>query len=507
MSPIREGDEDALGELDELSIASGERSTARTVRKEMSEPLQETPAAAKARRSIRAVSATPATIVARRNIDRSASSNRSKRSRTTPVIDQEEDEDELHTPQPITATPIPISRARSSQRSPEGQEEMDVDELSPQVRPSTLETDPAAVSNSSSEQKSNARQSRGPHAVTKTTRSRNSTLLAEEDEEDVVQSTPVISKPRRIRNEAARIEESHDDEEPDELSPERPPPRPSITKPAFLGSNAVHLSASPNRQSPPEQDEESPEPSSRRPIPQDTQSRPSQPQKQRMKPAADKPRKRPKLDGPIQTIQVMRLKGTRVKGYTVADTTRTAIEEYIDDRVSLLSKRFQGTEDLTHRKQIKSRINLQLSFKEALSERMMDLQDLNDCFTIRAQKLKAFKRRNAELRKEILATQTSRQEIAIEYDNVLTEFELEKEAFEAQNTLSTAMFDIQAAIAHGREKAIDEHREDEGPELPTSMLLDTVSRNVGSVGGGFLQGVRSFNAVLENAAMILEGRA
>ncbi|KAF2797067.1 hypothetical protein K505DRAFT_236297 [Melanomma pulvis-pyrius CBS 109.77] len=183
------------------------------------------------------------------------------------------------------------------------------------------------------------------------------------------------------------------------------------------------------------------------------------------------------------------------------------MEEYIDERISLLSARFQTTQDLARKKQIKTRINLQLSFKEALSERMLDLQDVNDSLTTRAHKLKLFKRHNSELRKDILATQNSRQELAFEYDNVLAEFDMEKEAFEATNRLSTSMFDIQAAIQRGRDRARGEGRVDEGPDIPLSMFLANVGRDVGSLGGGLLDQTRRFNGLLEKAADFLEGRA
>lgn len=164
------------------------------------------------------------------------------------------------------------------------------------------------------------------------------------------------------------------------------------------------------------------------------------------------------------------------------------------------------SQDSTLRKELRGEINLSLSFKESLDEKLLDLQDANDVLTTNLKKTKLFKRSNAELRKEILTLQFHRQEIALEHDNVQVEYEEEKARIEARNTLSANMFEVEAAIHNGREKARREGREDEGPEVPLSMLLETVGRNVSSFGGGLLDNVKGFNSMLEKAAGWLEGR-
>ena len=86
-------------------------------------------------------------------------------------------------------------------------------------------------------------------------------------------------------------------------------------------------------------------------------------------------------------------------------------------------------------------------------------------------------------------------------------YDAEKQKAEAKNKHSANMFEIQAAIKSGRERARLEDREDEGPERPLSMLIDKVGRQVGSVGGGLLASLQHFNEGLERAAGWLEGRA
>lgn len=201
------------------------------------------------------------------------------------------------------------------------------------------------------------------------------------------------------------------------------------------------------------------------------------------------------------------MKGYGVRGITVADTTRTILEEAIDHRLNRMLEKAQILSDPARRKEMRSEVNLALSFKESLNEKLLDLQDANDVLTTNLKKRRIFKRDNAELRKDILALQNGRQDIALEHDDVQSEFDSEKARVESKNTLSMNMFDIETAIQNGRTKARQEGREDEGPDIPLSMLLEMVGRNVGSTGGGLLANVKSFNSTLERAAGWLEGRA
>ena len=249
--------------------------------------------------------------------------------------------------------------------------------------------------------------------------------------------------------------------------------------------------------------EEQPEPT---PLP--TVERQSPKQTSRPKTSTEKqPNKRQKFSGPKHAISVMRIKGSTVRGITVADTTRTILEETINYRLNRMAEKMQTSSDAFRRKDLRSEINLSLSFKESLDEKLLDLQDANDVLSINLQKMKLFKRDNGELRREILTFQNNRQEIALEHDDIQATFETEKGRVDARNKLNMNLFDIEAAIQDGRKRARREGRDDEGPEIPLSMLLETVGKDVGSHGGGLLANITAFNGVLERAAGWLEGRA
>jgi hypothetical protein len=244
------------------------------------------------------------------------------------------------------------------------------------------------------------------------------------------------------------------------------------------------------------------------PSPRPKTNKPSPEQMRRVKSTTEKPpRKRQKFEGPKHAISIMRIKGSTVRGITVADTTRTILEGTIDQRLSRMAEKLQASQDSARRKELRTEINLSLSFKESLNEKLLDLQDANDLLSANFKKTKLLKRDNAELRKEILSLQDSRQEIAIEHDNIQARYDAEKAEAEARNTLSDNMFEIEAAIKNGRDKARKEGRENEGPQIPLGMLLETLGNDVASRGGGLLANIKGLNGLLERAAGWLEGRA
>lgn len=316
------------------------------------------------------------------------------------------------------------------------------------------------------------------------------------------QATPVTRKSRQKKSKESVAEAT--DETVDELSPGHAKattqPVKSARQDDTVELSSVHEES--DEEEEPAQEEEA------EPTPRLAPKRPSPKQAQPVKPSTEKPpRKRQKFLGPKQAISVMRIKGSTVRGITVADTTRTILEENIDHRLKRMADKLQNSQDSDRRKELRSEINLSITFKESLNEKLMDLQDANDVLSTNFQKEKLFRRANADLRKEILALQNSRQEIAIEHDDIQTQYEADRAKVEAKNTLSDNMFAIEAAIKNGRAKARKEGREEEGPDIPLSMLLENVGKDVGSRGGGLLANVRGFNGLLERAAGWLEGRA
>ncbi|KAH8723925.1 hypothetical protein GQ44DRAFT_684206 [Phaeosphaeriaceae sp. PMI808] len=313
-------------------------------------------------------------------------------------------------------------------------------------------------------------------------------------------ATPTARKPRQQKGAELRLEE---DDQLDELSPDKDRSVVTSKQPAGRTKEVVNISD--------EEDSDYEEPGiedAPLPTPPPAAKLRSPKRIQNLKTSAGKPpRKRHKFLGPKHAISVMRIKGSTVRGITVADTTRTILEETLDYRLTRIAEKLQTSTDSTRRKELRGELNMSLSFKESLNEKLMDLQDANDVLSTNFKKMKLFKRDNTGLRKDILTLQNSREEIALEHDGIQAEYNAMKTKVDSRNKLSEDMFEIENAIHNGRRKARKEGREAEGPKVPLSMVLGMVGRDVGSFGGGLLKNVQSFSGVLERAAGWLEGRA
>ncbi|KAF1951737.1 hypothetical protein CC80DRAFT_480593 [Byssothecium circinans] len=420
---------------------------------------------------------------------------------TTPGVQQEgeDSEDEL-TPQIHDATPrvvaIVQSTAPATQEAPE--EDGQVDELSSPAQP-VLQTPLPKQQAKPKPQPSKKPTEEQQPAPAKRGRPKRVTT-------NKVEARPGKNELRRKKKIPEVQEEVEEVDAPDEISPEATRTKPPPVK-------KVHRSKERKKQ-PKESIEISSAEESDNYEPEEEQheyelpARLAPKKQQTTKPTSDEPpRKRRKFGGPKQAISVMRIKGSTVRGVTVADTTRTILEQNIDHHVSRMAEKMQTSQDAARRKQIRVEINLALAFKESLNEKLMDLQDANDTLSTGFKKRKEFKASNIERRKEILAIQNSRQEVALEMDDEQAMFDAEKAKVDARNQLHANLFGIQTAIQNGRERARRQGREDEGPDIPLSMLLENVGRDVGSIGGGLLASVKKFNTVLEGAAGWLEGRA
>lgn len=454
------------------------------------------------------------------NGPRSSSASRRETQLDTPSLAPAEDEseDELSPSHIDGATSRLASTPQPPTEGARKETHLDVDELSPIQPDSTQHT--SAVEQSEQVDES-INQLQGEQRPSKQPAKRGRPwriVLDEQDEVPVtapaqpvkrgrprkaqvskVVTTPVATKPSKRR----KVLAEEQNEELDELSPdhERTAGPSSIARQEneVLEVSDEEASDASVEMEPDEEHETTPRAAARRRSPKHAH----QP-----KPTTEKPqRKRHKFLGPKQAISVMRIKGSAVRGITVADITRTILEEQIDLRLERMAQKMQNTQISAQRKDLRREINLSRSFKDSLNEKLMDLQDANDVLSTNFKKTKLFKRDNAGLRKEILALQNSRQEVALEHDDVQMQYEAEKAKVDARNKLSDNLFDIEAAIQNGREKAHKEGRENEGPEIPLSMLLGMVSADVGSNGGGLLSNVKTFNGALERAAGWLEGRA
>jgi hypothetical protein len=549
VSPVREEDDEAL---DELSVLEEGASTVRKTTVYAAEVVNGTPVSVLARKRVSSGGKSTTTPIAdrigslkltsRQSVPRRSNSTELEpatpgmgpplrpASRPTPQLNtpsaalvEDESEDELSPPQTISTTPRVIATEELPEVNPQEEGHMDVDELSSPLQPTSAQETPVVqrAGNVTRAKDTQLEKQTAAQPLAKRGRPRKIVL----DQDDEVPSAVAPTKPgkrgrpaksaeaKAVATPAARTkrrkksgpeEDVEEDEELDELSPDKERTSQTSVQTAKRSKDVMPISDGEESE-----DVEEPEPEERPlPTPRPTAKHNSPKQAQHIKPSSEKPpRKKHRFLGPKHAISVMRIKGSTVRGITVADTTRTILEETIDHRLTRMAEKMQTSQDSARRKELRSEINMTLSFKESLNEKLLDLQDANDVLSINFRKMKLFKRDNAGLRKDILALQNNRQEVALEHDDVQAEYDIEKAKIDARNKLSEDLYSIEAAIQNGRKKARKERREDEGPEIPLSMLLGMVGGDVGSLGGGLLKNVKIFNSALESAASWLEGRA
>jgi hypothetical protein len=456
---------------------------------------------------------------------RPSSASRANATRVTPSAAQADDEseDELSPPQANGTTPRVVASAEQEETTPYEEDRMEVDELSSPAQPSPVQATPAAQKAEGVKGTRGAQAAEEAAAKQPAKRGRPRRVVPD-NENDASSAPPAMKTAKRDRptksvetkptttpasrrlgdKSAAATDGLEEDDQLDELSPDKDRSADMSKQPSKRREEVVTLSDGEESE-----EYEEPDPEEEPALTPRPAAKPQSPKRaQQMQSSKEKSqRKRHKFLGPKHAISVMRIKGSTVRGITVADTTRTILEETINHRISRMAEKMQASNDSANRKELRSELNMSLSFKESLDEKLLDLQDANDVLSTNFKKMKLFKRDNAELRKDILRLQNNRQEVALEHDDAQAEFDAEKMRVDARNKLSEDMFSIEAAIQQGRKKARKEGREDEGPEVPLSMLLGVVGEEVGSSGGGLLSNLKVFNSALEKAAGWLEGRA
>jgi hypothetical protein len=453
-----------------------------------------------ARRS-KSTEAPPETPTVLPNGRPSPSSAPSNNTATPRVALDENEEDEL-TPAPASVTPRVVGRQSTAPSV--AQEEDEVDELSSPAQTATSGRTPTPVAPDKRLQPPPKQQPDRSTAPALAKRGRPKRIVTDEEGEGEVQSIAAATKHRRHNTSLHVHAPANAEDSVDELSPQinRAPivtaERKQAVEPVRYPEEPIEISSA---------EEESEEDQPRQRDEPNVRVVPALGEKPAKRIDSKPTRKRLKFSGPKQAISVMRIKGSTVRGITVADTTRTILEENIDHQVQRMAAKMQSAEDSSRRKKLRGHINLALAFKESLVEKLMDLQDANDTLSAGFKKRKLLRKDNLERRKEILQIQNNRHEIALEMDDERAVYDAEKAKAEAKSKLSANMFEIQTAVQSGRERARREGRENEGPERPLSMLIDSVGRQVGSVGGGLLASLQQFNEGLERAAGWLEGRS
>ncbi|KAK7518889.1 hypothetical protein IWZ03DRAFT_374906 [Phyllosticta citriasiana] len=199
----------------------------------------------------------------------------------------------------------------------------------------------------------------------------------------------------------------------------------------------------------------------------------------------------------------------RVPGVNAVDVLAEFMSEKMEDISARLQEAVANETDKAQRSKLKRQANTVGEFGRELDSQLLHLREATYAGDSLKARLKTTRKRREMLTQEFLDIRKERDEIALKMDAVRQKHEEAEVARKRDQNLNAAIFDIELAVQRGKQKAEREGTQDETPEMPLDWILDDVAGTVSSSGngGGLLQKVKGFNAFLEHAAGVLEGRA
>lgn len=187
-------------------------------------------------------------------------------------------------------------------------------------------------------------------------------------------------------------------------------------------------------------------------------------------------------------------------GITPADVLAQVSQELASNHITAFSQ--QARPDNVSNKSRRRQIGVMQYFRDVLGDTMFELQSAQLSSHVLASQLRAANRRKRVLREELMGKRREREELECEIDRVRAKHRETVEKEDRQYELVQSLRDIDLAVRKGREKAREEDREDEVPEVGIEVLVGNVTETLGLLGR-----IREWNGVLEESAVVLEGRA
>ncbi|KAH7027773.1 uncharacterized protein B0I36DRAFT_385724 [Microdochium trichocladiopsis] len=227
---------------------------------------------------------------------------------------------------------------------------------------------------------------------------------------------------------------------------------------------------------------------------------------------------------------VLMLEGAEIpfadrSGVNAIDVLTQMCEEVIDATLEKMQQRAAAaaasTEDgaggvsQTMRKEIRTKMRALEAFQEELRTRLLEHTIALDGLHSLRKRVRAAQREKLSLRSEILRIRAERQEVALKMDAVRIRHEQENAETLHQLALSSTMHDIELAVENGRSAAAAGGGANRDSDGSSSARMANLEINIGRMaeqacggggGGGNLRKIREFNAMLERAAAVLEGR-
>ncbi|KAH6853875.1 hypothetical protein B0I37DRAFT_440966 [Chaetomium sp. MPI-CAGE-AT-0009] len=214
-------------------------------------------------------------------------------------------------------------------------------------------------------------------------------------------------------------------------------------------------------------------------------------------------------DGPSATLLNGEIPFTSRGGVNAIDVLSKLCEELIEAYMDKLQERGRAAEDAATRREQKTMYRALEAFQEELRTRLLEHTIALDTLHSLRKRVRAVQKEKLTLRDEILQIRAEREQVALRMDAIRIRHEAESKQALRHISLSSTMHDIDMAVEKGQAAPELSPAEQKKADLANLELL--ISRVADQActrgdGGGALKQIREFNAFLERAAAVLEGR-
>ncbi|KAG7292951.1 hypothetical protein NEMBOFW57_002996 [Staphylotrichum longicolle] len=209
-------------------------------------------------------------------------------------------------------------------------------------------------------------------------------------------------------------------------------------------------------------------------------------------------------------------------GVNAIDVLSKLCEELVEMYMDKLEARARAAEDAATRREQKTMYRALQAFQEEVRTRLLEHVSASraavkmrsqtialDNFHALRKRVRAAQKEKLTLRDEILRIRAEREQVALRMDAIRIRHEADSKEALRTMSLSSAMHDIDLAVEKGQaapELSPAEQKKADlaNLELLISRVADQASSR--SQAGGTLKQIKEFNAFLERAAAVLEGR-
>ncbi|KAK1980834.1 AT hook domain-containing protein [Colletotrichum cereale] len=196
-------------------------------------------------------------------------------------------------------------------------------------------------------------------------------------------------------------------------------------------------------------------------------------------------------------------------GVNTVDVLTQVCDEMIETSLDTLKEGVRNAQDKSAKREYQVQFRALEAYQEELRTRLLQHTILLDALHSLRKRVRSVQKERIALRDEIMRIRAERDQVALRKDAVRIKHEKVTEEALNQLSLSSQMHDIDLAVERGRAApelgpAEKKTAELANLEILISRITDQACSQSGA--GGTLKQIKDFNALLERAAVALEGR-